>query len=542
MNKKIMYSLIFTSVFILSTAVVFFQPVSAAKWSFGVPEQAKGLKLQSEVKAYDKDSWIEHLGDNKDSSVANKHGVYRDGDTQDVDNVGAFSQSEISDWEKDDYWFMGDTLLYAKLDWSIRNNPTYDRNGDGVSDLIYYWDAIPFARNTLLGLSGNPAIAPTSAYYKPLIYGMWSVVDGTRANGYGALVTDSISGAINMTEGLGTGGVPTGTGVWESTLSREEFSATFAKTYKAVVVERDVWYWEKNADFKTKPDEEDSKTPFIESPEDLADSWFNFVGSTNFIFDQVEAIINYLNMFMIQVNFSTASDPYNIFAPNFAADKSTTVPNSAWYFLNATIGGASTPALAGLKAGIDATFATNPYSFPNVGDYPFMWYFLMYGGLKTSLLDFFRNKIPDRAEYLIMLLRSGIPAHQPVDSWLEKMVDEFNIDDKYAYGGTDDQFYCDVSVDGMVVTVEIDWVDGITISDDLTIPAKDNERAGYEMVFTYSDTGGQSSMVYQDGDDIFFKTESIAPAIPGYEVTIILGAGAISAMGLIYVIMKKRRM
>jgi hypothetical protein len=300
-------------------------------------------------------------------------------------------------------------------------------------------------------------------------------------------------------------------------------------------MERDIWYWQKDADFESDPDEEEVKTPFIENPEDLMDAWGYFVTLTEILFDQAELILeNAMNFIYPNVNFSTNALPYNAFP--IPANVNPATPGTEWSNIHNTI--AANPAAAQLKAGIDITLAGTPLAPCN--DYVFKWFYIVYNALQVKLIDFFREKIPDRAEFLISLFRSGIPAHQDVSKWLTKMVDEFDINEDNYYGKTD-KFILDASVDGLTVTLKIEWAEGTKIDKDMDF-SDDNERQDYEMVFVYSDTGAQSSMTYQDGDDIFYKTEGKAPAIPGFELSILLGAAAISAIGLIYVIMKKRRM
>ncbi|MFW9899272.1 MAG: hypothetical protein ACFFDO_08445 [Candidatus Thorarchaeota archaeon] len=229
---------------------------------------------------------------------------------------------------------------------------------------------------------------------------------------------------------------------------------------------------------------------------------------------------------------------------------------SAWDLLNSTLTANLLPTIQA-QAGAGSALATQFLTilaavFPN--DMVATLWYMVWNALKYELLEFFRDKVPDKAEYLISLLRSGIPAHQDVGKWLDKMVEGFDIPDDVLYGAdkyeqvgldlwpatkiAEEQFYCDVSVNEMQVTVEIEWED--LVYRDPGVLAS-GERDDYEMIFSYSDTGGQSSVTYQNGD-IFYKTESLAPVIPGYEISILLGAAAISAISLIYVVMKKRRM
>jgi len=538
MNKKILYALIFTSLFVMSTISIFAQPVAGASYDFGVPNEAKGMTLQSEVKAYDKDTWGDCIGLNPDDRAAQAYGNYREGYSPDANNVGARSQSEINDWESDEWWFMGDTLLWTKLDESIRNDPEYDRTGDKISDLIYYWDAITFARNTILGLAGNNLTGEIDwkgLYYKPLIQAVWLIVKGGRSAGLTAIgiLGAPISTAINNTEGLGVGLVPD-PGAWASTYSIADVSSLYSKKYDAVVVDRDVWYWEKTAEFESDPDEEGVETPFIEDPEDLYDAFNYFVAMTEALFAQTLAITEDMDTFLGLTNYSkwVGGQYWHCGGAGIGG----TGYNSSWDFINTTLYN-QIKALSGVSANYaELLYAINTFY---AHDAVYAWWSLVKGGLEVDLVEFFRSKIPDRAEFLLLLLKSGIPAHQDVNNWLENLIDAFHIDEEQYWNVDDEPFQLDVSVDGLVVTAEITWADSVMNY----IPGEDlEERKDYDMVFTYSDTGGQSSLEYVKGDEVFFKTEGIAPTIPGFEISILLGAAAISALGLIFVVMKKRRM
>jgi len=506
MNKKIIYSLVLTSIFIMSIATVCIQPAAGANWKFGVPKEAIGMKLQSEVKAYDKDLWGDCIGLDTDDRAALAMGTYSKGFSYDGNNVGARSQSEINDWESGDWWFMGDTLLWTKMDESIRNDPYYDRDNDKKSELQTYWDAVEFAEKTVAGFAGRADTVGTG-YYSPLIAKVYAEA-AAKFPGTGNFTN------IQTVQLLATA----------STYSKALVSAIFHKTYDAKILERDIWYWEKTAEFDDA-DEEDVATPFIENPEDFFDSWVYFVAMTEELFKQIQTIISAYDAFIYELG-------------GYAQMNQVDGDGSHWDLLNATL----YPYFYG-------AYLSNPTKYAQLwgaivgsaNDAPYGLYYYTKSSL-NGLVSFFRGKVPDRAEYLLLLLKSGIPAHQDVGKWLEKMVDEFSIDDERLYDTNGDPFYLDVSVDGLVVTAKIEWATGVKIDKNLPWNEDENQRQDYKMVFTYGDTGGQSTKEYISGDDIFYKSEGIAPTIPGYEVSILLGAGAIATLGLIFVVIKKRRM
>ena len=104
--------------------------------------------------------------------------------------------------------------------------------------------------------------------------------------------------------------------------------------------------------------------------------------------------------------------------------------------------------------------------------------------------------------------KAGLPASSPIDKWLETVIDDFDVDEW--------------TVEGKIVIYEGEGEDDFTVE------------------FTYGDYGTQESVVFKDKDgNEVYRKESIG-MIPGYEVTILLAVAAISTIGLIYVIKKKK--
>ena len=151
---------------------------------------------------------------------------------------------------------------------------------------------------------------------------------------------------------------------------------------------------------------------------------------------------------------------------------------------------------------------------------------------------YFRSLVPDKKGYMFLMLKKGLPAHQDVGKWWDSVLDDFDIDEDMIWGTAPFQHQGGVEVDGNTVTYEVEWMPSATYMEaDGTL----EQLEDYEVKFTYSDTGGQSSMEFV-GSETFYKTESLAPVIPGYEISILLATAAISAIALIYVVMKKKRM
>jgi hypothetical protein len=186
----------------------------------------------------------------------------------------------------------------------------------------------------------------------------------------------------------------------------------------------------------------------------------------------------------------------------------------------------------------------------------------------------FDNKLGLMMSYFV----GGLPAMAPVDDYIAHHVDDYNIDDDdlyqlpwltYAKDGIDNCdeessiqlgsttrygvplksaeaekvfVYADVSVEGLVVTIEIEYQDGQLDPRDVVRGKSvddSDELKDWEMIVTFGETGGPNC-VFKRGDTIFWQAGSV-DQIPGYEITILLGASAISVLALVYVIMKKRK-
>ena len=445
MKKRILYGLFFTSLMIISTISVIAQPAAGASWTFGVPDAAKGMTLESEVKVYEKETWGTSVGQivAPDDNVNNWFG----GDRANANDVGATSRSKILDWRNDDIWFFGDHLMHSEI-------------GTNPLGLVTYWDGVSFTDDTLNQLSA-------------LTGGM-----ALSIGGFGA------SPGIIKYMGDAHADVAWGTP------SIAECEALYAKTYPGVIVERNAWYFDLEHD--DSPDAVAQNLPFIEDPHNILDSYNYFVGFAGELFGRLDDIVTATAMLDITLN---------------------TFPNrAAW--------DAALPGIIGMTSAQAITTIQTQC---------------------LTIKGFFQGKIPDKKNYLNLMLRGGLPAHQPVDKWWETVLEDFNIEENNLWDVKDAPYIHKggVEQDGMVITVTYEWEAGATWQDaDGTVDVLDD----YEVIYTYSDTGGQSSVEFTDGDDVFYKIESLAPVIPGYEISILLAAAAISAIALIYVVMKKKRM
>ena len=142
MNKRILYALIFTSIFILSTVSIVAQPAAGAHWKLGIPEQAKGMEVESEVKIYDDDAWEEHLGYCEDAKIDEKF-------AGDSDEVGARSKSRILDWEGKDINFLTGVILEQDIPIQC-DGTTISLMG---TELTTFWSAIELLDEVLEDLA-----------------------------------------------------------------------------------------------------------------------------------------------------------------------------------------------------------------------------------------------------------------------------------------------------------------------------------------------------------------------------------------------------
>lgn len=493
MKRKKLYTFLFISLFLISTIAVIAQPAAGAKWTFAVPDQVKGMTLYVEVKAYDKDAWGDHLGFNQDNTA----NAYFGKDTQSADDVGKQYKYKVINWEKAD-------IQYIDYQLSTLQPPSKR------ADYIDGYASMSFIRNTIIGMAD-------STVGSGLVESVRGAVDYLR--GLGPIVSDATSTLINDSQEL----------FLRSTLSTQGILQTFAKTYVGVELERELWYFAKDLD--TKPDEKSNMVPYIRDPHKIYDTYLYLLSFYGYILQQIQDIRDAYSNFRNAIGWSTSVPipPLNVH---------TWGDTSEWDYINTTLyQGVLAKAMGGDLTAQYLLYAVNltfPTGFGN--DFPFAFWYLIDDGLneiQESLMASIRNP----KEYLAAILRAGLPAHAPVDKWWQKVVDDFNIDDDHVwYNLQGDANKGGVYMEGKTVVIDYEWVNVQDKHGD-----KLEDRDDYQERYTYGDTGGQSSLEFTDGDNVFYRIEALSPAIPGYEITILLASAAISALGLIYVVMKKRR-
>jgi len=122
-------------------------------------------------------------------------------------------------------------------------------------------------------------------------------------------------------------------------------------------------------------------------------------------------------------------------------------------------------------------------------------------------------------DVLVGVLMEGMPIYIPVGTFLDKVIADYNISTITA-------------ADGVVTIAMAKGHSNLILG---------NASADYTIEIVYGDKGSQSSITFKDGDGtIFFKSEGLM-LIPGYDLAILLAISAISMIGLIYTINKRKR-
>lgn len=567
MNKRILYALIITSIFILSTVSMVAQPAAGAHWKLGIPEQARGSEVEREVKIYDKDAWGDHLGDDSNDKVTEKIGG-------DADEVGARSKTKINDWDGVKINFLADHLLTRDVPTDEKGMPLtimgkeltdYWSVGEKIDQILgeAAWINASYEDDPMdIQISGEPrnftisngaadSFAPLS-YLEILTKELYETrVGGVREFGFEKYNESSPWVIANWSDAT----------VWRAEvglISKEETKEAFSKGYTGTEVEIDSWDFVKDGDYKSNPDEKKEILPILKDPHDYFEAYLQFRSYWERQISMINQIIegvNQMRRIFDDCNNTSMADQ------GWAANQSL-----YWDIANSSID----------------SYLTSMYNLSDIANQDKLDLYLearqtrnlvdlylealinasgntliqQYAGYPAGLnyLKFFiLDVMPlQKKEFLALLFEKGLYAMQPVDKYLEKLIDDFDIDEDAIWGDDlekdgmewkDDLNNGGITIEGRIVTVEYEWTKDIydvpeTVEVD---PLIHDPREDYKIIYTYGDTGGQISIEYE-GSDIFFKIESIAPLIPGYEITILLASAAISALAIIYVVMKKKRM
>jgi len=520
MKKKLIYSILFVSLFLVSTASMV-QPVQG--YDVNIPKEAKGVEVEATLDVYDKSEWKKHLGAGVD-----RKGL-KDGDS---DVVGAKDKYKILEWEEDE-----DLIDY-------------------LHDFVFAPAGIPATIDGIDMLLGS--MAANLTYYPDGLYGplAWLAnytmdTVNTAYGGYGAVVGEA---ALSM-------------GACGAFRTYAEFKESYSKKYDGLILEREKWKWT-DEEFDEDPDIDDDEVPFFYDPRDWNDVATNLAGVENEVFVSVDNI---------QDHWADADGWFNSFVGVVAG---TGAWATAYALANATIQ-AQLFNVQGMYGAVPLNLALlNMMGIPNdvlmgygAPNYTIDYVMGLMGAgdlVFESMYQQFGAAIPDTAGFFLAQLIAGQPPASPGDDFMRKVIEEYDIDDevlsdmyKFEYGKDLDldgdissipvgavsrftdtdlggetiypQAYMDISSEGDVVTAEIEWPDNYIDPKDRTVMGGDNEDELEDFEIVFGDGN-----VWKDGDDIFWQT-STDEQIPGYEISILLGASAISVFALVYVIMKKRK-
>jgi len=493
MKKKLLFGILLISIFLFSS-VTMVQP--ARGYEFGVPDQAKGMEGEGEIKIFDKDEWKKSLGGDGD-----RPDDIWDGDS---DIVGAKSKSKIKDWEEDEdlIHFFWDFILATDLD---IDNPV---TGAPVTTVSNYKDAIKFIDDMVTVDMGTKALGGTATIITMINNGYFAGFGISMNSSWLELGYYANNTAANFQQG---------------TLEEAQAKVLYDKKYDGTLVEMDTWEFLEKGNFKSKPDEKGAEAPFLADPRDLRENYDLLVALKTNIYTDL---------------FAYAANGTNLWGA----------------IMPAAFLGMGNPWMA---TELDQLLRWDPLApgvLPTADPYLTAAQTALGAGAQGPIIiyDAFEELIPKKAGFLYMALEGGLPCYVPTEDYLTKMVAEFNINDEFIETGHPAMegsipFTADVKVEGMTITMKFDFDDYLDPADweidkDLLVADEDpDELENWKVVFTYSEYGSQSKVQYMDGDDIFFEKGGV-DQIPGYEVAILIGVSALSVLGLIYVVMKKRKM
>jgi hypothetical protein len=559
MNKKILYGIFFVSIFLLSTATMV-TPVQG--YTFGVPKEAVGMKTKGEVKIFDEDEVDDHLGSGVD--LEGLHGG-------DCDVVGAQSQTHYMGIKRDE------EINY--LDEYVADPADIPASHDMVHALLL----------SLADINGTyGGLYPAGSAYGPYGSLVWLanystyVVSQIVALGPLAGIAAAAQAEANQAQIACALAIDTYANVIDQ----------FSKKYDGVILDRETWDFQKDlAKLDEKPDDKDNPAPFFADPADWNDvaehlqAYQYYIGSG---IDSIQAHWADLNPSSPGWYATLAGGCIKYFYPPYSQGALALLP---YQYVNDTIYNQllaiSDPVLRGTLLYLmaqpnDLGALITGSSLPGTnGTYSEDYVLGLFGFVDVVLETVyaqFHASIPDKAGFFLGQLIAGQPAMVPQADFMAKVVKEYNLKDDvlydmygFQYGedldkdgeisavpvGAESRFtgtplggetvypkaYMDFSAEGGVVTVKIEWPKNMIDPADMYIFGGDNEDElkDFEIVFPYGDTGGQGTVSYQHGTTIFWQMGGVEQ-IPGFEISIILGASALSIIGLIYVIMKKRKM
>ncbi|MFX1338850.1 MAG: hypothetical protein ACFFDK_09595 [Promethearchaeota archaeon] len=496
MKKKLVYGIIFLTIFLMSTLSTT-RPALAYK--FGVPKEAKGVKTESQVKLFDQDEWDKHLG--KEASEPDDY-FYGD-----ADKVDAKSRTKVLEWKEDKRQidFFADFVLKAEVE--VEDTPEIT-DFNSVFDYIY---------NGITGLSDltseGPVLVAVALSVALAPGGFQTAPAGDPKNWTWTNASDAFYLAQDYP------------------ITTDYINEKYPEKLDGTILKRDFWEFT-DEPYKANPDRLKEKIPFLADPHDWYDTYKKLRNVKDELLSNIEPLVETIIAINTSINQLSPTD---------------------WSNLNTSVANLLTGPLGG--------FIVLPQigeANPGVENLPWM---LLESSLKADGTNFLQNgttgllaisdlvgtQIPGKFGFLFNLLTEGLPTYTPVHDFLARIADDFDINDRaveVGIPGLDPSVKVrgDVDVDGNAITLKFEYPDG-TVD-----PANpDKKLKDWEVTFTYGDMGTQESVSFKDDDGTeFYRLESLPmdylqiPAVR-YLLYLVGGISAAVIIGLIYVVMRRRR-
>jgi hypothetical protein len=440
------------------------------------------------------------------------------------------------------------------------------------------------------GTAGKYPMGTAYGPYGPLAfianYSVWNATTwgSTGSKTVAGEAQAKLTGAIINLAGL------YGTGL----RSFADMIATWGEDYDGTILEREIWdLLDPAEEFDPNdPDVDDDEVPYLLDPRDWANSYYNMRGYSNELYGALDGIQQY---------WGAASGWYVTLAggclglSDFTAYKDV---NASIFKQVMNLKGNVDVALPG-SGGVLTTMALSSFIYSQINissdvayalkqapegvytpgifgqDYvQGLWGFL--DAIVETTRNTFKALLPDKFGFLFQQLEAGQPCCGPSADFIKRAVKEFNIRGGpykipfIQYGkdldnngevsavpintfspntgvdisGETIYIYAEVDVevdDAGTVTVGIEYKDGQLdpkdVLDGETVKDSD-ELDDWEWVFPKA---SDAPTQIKDGDTILWESTPMEGPIPGYETPVILGVALVSVIGLIYVIMRKRK-
>ena len=574
MNKKIIYGIFFISIFLLSTASMV---QSVRGYSFGVPKEGIGTTSEGEIKLYDEDEWEDHLGGQ--SSAAD---VF-EGDS---DVVGAKSKTTVKKLETDE------DLISYEADHAWKDAAIPGANDIGLTVDSFIDPAV------LVG--GKPGQGSGLAYLlNASMWGLWVAnLKGTGFEVPGLALSERTFNSMMYTTLYPSTTVLVarwGRKYDGSYLTRDYWEKT-EDAYKSNPDEKDdeVPYladprdWENSYEMTMAFKE--NQQAWLRNIQSNYSAWyqslFNGAANTDPYTPWVQnARIGPGGGFMDKTFYEGLNTSIAIAINTSIKAVWPVAYGGPWTPWHDTQSGILSVFWTTFYEKIGAFVATNinytaitPTETGNASFYVHDLVLGAYAAIDAICEGAWQNleyAYPTKAGHLLNTLVSGQPVYVPQGDFMDFVVDDYDLPDDVLYripyvtGGKDINLdgslsaipvgtysafgvdlggetiyvnaYVDVSAENGVVTFGIEYVDGQLDPGDVAMGVvSPGDLDDFEFVFAFGQYGSQDSVTVKDGNTEFWKSAGI-DQIPGFEISIILGASALSIIGLIFVVMKKRK-